>query len=117
EGAATGVIVTKGADPTVERCTVDSPSEAGFYVSAEGRGTFSGCRVTGSQGYGFHIIDGCSTTLRRCRTDRCARGGYEFAEPGPTVEDCVSDESAAPVSDQPQEPTTPAPANALLTAP
>ncbi|MFC0598586.1 right-handed parallel beta-helix repeat-containing protein [Streptomyces palmae] len=96
DGTATGVIVTKGADPTVERTTVTSPTEAGFYVSAEGRGTFHGCRVTGSSGYGFHIIDGCRTTLTRCRTERCARGGYEFAEPGPVSEDCTSDESATP---------------------
>ncbi|AJP00751.1 sporulation protein [Streptomyces cyaneogriseus subsp. noncyanogenus] len=101
DGTQTGVIVTKGADPTVERCTVDSPSEAGFYVSAGGRGSFLNCRVTGSGGYGFHVIDGCRTTLRRCRTERCARGGYEFAdggpgaraEAGPVVEDCTSDES------------------------
>lgn len=98
DGAATGVIVTKGADPTVERCTVSAAAEAGFYVSAEGRGTFHNCRVTGSRGYGFHIIDGCRATLRRCRTERCARGGYEFADEGPSVEDCTSDESAAPVS-------------------
>ncbi|MFE1953455.1 right-handed parallel beta-helix repeat-containing protein [Streptomyces sp. NPDC059524] len=89
----TGVIVTKGADPTIERCTVTSPAEAGFYVSAGGRGTLTGCRVTGSGGYGFHVIDGCRTTLRKCRTERCARGGYEFAEDGPQVEDCTSDES------------------------
>ena len=96
----TGVIVTKGADPTIERCTVDSPSEAGFYVSAGGRGSFLGCRVTGSGGYGFHVIDGCRATLRKCRTERCARGGYEFADggpdaagSGPVVEDCSSDES------------------------
>ncbi|MFI0862480.1 right-handed parallel beta-helix repeat-containing protein [Streptomyces smyrnaeus] len=95
--AATGVIVTKGADPTIERCTVSGSGEAGFYVSAEGRGTFHNCRVTGSRGYGFHVIDGCRTTLRRCRTERCTRGGYEFAEEGPTVEDCTSDESAAAV--------------------
>ncbi|GAA2634656.1 right-handed parallel beta-helix repeat-containing protein [Streptomyces vastus] len=102
DGAQTGVIVTKGADPTVERCTVDSPAEAGFYVSAGGRGSFHGCRVTGSGGYGFHVIDGCRTTLRKCRTERCARGGYEFADAGgdpasgsgPVVEDCTSDESA-----------------------
>ncbi|MFF9624491.1 right-handed parallel beta-helix repeat-containing protein [Streptomyces griseosporeus] len=101
DGTQTGVIVTKGADPTVERCTVDSPAEAGFYVSAGGRGTFAHCRVTGSGGYGFHVIDGCRTTLRRCRTERCARGGYEFADggtdaapgTGPVVEDCTSDES------------------------
>jgi hypothetical protein len=101
-GTQTGVIVTKGADPTVERCTVDSPAEAGFYVSAGGRGSFLNCRVTGSGGYGFHVIDGCRTTLRRCRTERCARGGYEFADggqdatpgSGPVVEDCTSDESA-----------------------
>ncbi|RLL69962.1 right-handed parallel beta-helix repeat-containing protein [Streptomyces sp. Z26] len=92
---ATGLIVTKGADPTVERCTVTSPEEAGVYVSAEGRGTFHACRVTGSRGYGFHVIDGCRTTLRRCRTERCARGGFEFAEEGPVVEDCTSDESAS----------------------
>ncbi|GAA3785560.1 right-handed parallel beta-helix repeat-containing protein [Streptomyces phyllanthi] len=101
EDTQTGVIVTKGADPTIERCTVTSPTEAGFYVSAEGRGSFLGCRVTGSGGYGFHVIDGCRTTLRKCRTERCARGGYEFSDGGPgdtgggpVIEDCTSDESA-----------------------
>jgi hypothetical protein len=99
DGTQTGVIVTKGADPTIERCTVDSPAEAGFYVSAGGRGTFHNCRVTGSGGYGFHVIDGCRATLKKCRTERCARGGYEFADGGnapgggPVVEDCTSDES------------------------
>ncbi|MFG2640572.1 right-handed parallel beta-helix repeat-containing protein [Streptomyces sp. NPDC048370] len=93
DAVQTGVIVTKGADPTIERCTVTSPAEAGFYVSAEGRGSFHGCRVTGSGGYGFHVMDGCRTTLRKCRTERCARGGYEFAEDGPVAEDCTSDES------------------------
>jgi Cdc6-like AAA superfamily ATPase len=101
DGTQTGVIVTKGADPTIERCTVDSPAEAGFYVSAGGRGSFLDCRVSGSAGYGFHVIDGCRATLRRCRTERCARGGYEFADAGPdagsgtgpVVEDCTSDES------------------------
>lgn len=103
DGTQTGVIVTKGADPTLERCTVDSPAEAGFYVSAGGRGSFLNCRVTGSDGYGFHVIDGCRTTLKKCRTERCARGGYEFADApdaaagaGPVVEDCTSDESGGP---------------------
>ncbi|MGW2816604.1 right-handed parallel beta-helix repeat-containing protein [Streptomyces sp. NPDC001415] len=95
DGAQTGVIVTKGADPRIERVTVTSPAEAGFYVSAEGRGTFHGCRVTGSGGFGFHVIDGCRTTLTRCRTERCARRGYEFSEDGAVVEDCTSDESGA----------------------
>lgn len=94
DSVQTGVIVTKGADPTIERCTVTSPAEAGFYVSAEGRGSFHGCRVTGSGGYGFHVTDGCRTTLRKCRTERCARGGYEFPEEGASAEDCTSDESA-----------------------
>ncbi|MET7700659.1 MULTISPECIES: right-handed parallel beta-helix repeat-containing protein [unclassified Streptomyces] len=103
DGTQTGVIVTKGADPTIERCTVTSPAEAGFYVSAGGRGSFHNCRVTGSGGYGFHVIDGCRATLKKCRTERCARGGYEFAEgggansgAGPVTEDCTSDESARP---------------------
>ncbi|GAA2251064.1 sporulation protein [Streptomyces ruber] len=109
----TGVIVTKGADPTVERCTVTSPAEAGFYVSADGRGSFLHCRVTGSGGYGFHIIDGCRSTLRKCRTERCARGGYEFADGpggagGPLVEDCTSDESAGVRAPVPREPAEPA---------
>ncbi|MFI6334973.1 right-handed parallel beta-helix repeat-containing protein [Streptomyces sp. NPDC050535] len=103
DGTQTGVIVTKGADPTIERCTVTSPAEAGFYVSAGGRGSFLNCRVTDSEGYGFHVIDGCRATLTKCRTERCARGGYEFADAnaapdgggGPIVEDCTSDESAA----------------------
>lgn len=93
DGVQTGVIVTKGADPTIERCTVTSPAEAGFYVSAGGRGSLHGCRVNDSGGYGFHVIDGCRTTLKKCRTERCARGGFEFAEDGPLVEDCTSDES------------------------
>ncbi|MFB7914451.1 right-handed parallel beta-helix repeat-containing protein [Streptomyces sp. NPDC056061] len=121
----TGVIVTKGADPVIERCTVASPTEAGFYVSAEGRGTFRGCRVTGSDGYGFHVMDGCRTTLTRCRTERCARGGYEFAEggahgdgqnAGPVVEDCTSDESAlrSPVPSPPAVLTAAQPAAPVL---
>ncbi|MGA4847362.1 right-handed parallel beta-helix repeat-containing protein [Streptomyces sp. G5(2025)] len=93
DAVQTGVIVTKGADPTIGRCTVTSPAEAGFYVSAGGRGSFQGCRVSGSGGYGFHVIDGCRTTLKKCRTERCARGGFEFSEEGPLVEDCASDES------------------------
>ncbi|MEH0401397.1 right-handed parallel beta-helix repeat-containing protein [[Kitasatospora] papulosa] len=101
DAAQTGVIVTKGADPTIERCTVTSPAEAGFYVSAEGRGTFDSCRVTGSEGYGFHVMDGCRSTLTRCRTERCARGGYEFPDTsggdghtvGPVAQECTSDES------------------------
>ncbi|WP_263164185.1 right-handed parallel beta-helix repeat-containing protein [Streptomyces sp. SCSIO ZS0520] len=115
DGTQTGVIVTKGADPTVERCTVSSPAEAGFYVSADGRGTFRSCRVSGSAGYGFHVIDGCRATLHKCRTERCARGGYEFAEAtgatagsGPLVTECTSDESA--------EIRTPAAETAPLTA-
>ncbi|MET7617313.1 right-handed parallel beta-helix repeat-containing protein [Streptomyces sp. NPDC005408] len=109
DAAQTGVIVTKGADPVIERCTVTSPAEAGFYVSAEGRGTFRGCRVTGSGGYGFHVMDGCRTTMSRCRTERCARGGYEFAESDSVVaEDCTSDESGV-------LPTT-EPATAAVTA-
>ncbi|MEW2526571.1 right-handed parallel beta-helix repeat-containing protein [Streptomyces sp. NPDC047071] len=95
DGTQTGVIVTKGADPTIERCTVTSPAEAGFYVSAGGRGSFHRCKVVDSGGYGFHVLDGCRTTLKRCRTERCARGGYEFAEDGPLIEDCTSDESAS----------------------
>ncbi|MFD5904549.1 right-handed parallel beta-helix repeat-containing protein [Streptomyces microflavus] len=119
DAAQTGVIVTKGADPVIERCTITNPAEAGFYVSAEGRGTFDSCRVTGSEGYGFHIMEGCRTTLTRCRTERCARGGYEFPEGGtgqgegsvtngPAVTDCTSDESGLR--------TAPAPAPAVLTA-
>ncbi|GHE86371.1 sporulation protein [Streptomyces longispororuber] len=108
DGTQTGVIVTKGADPAVERCTVTSPAEAGFYVSAGARGSFQRCTVVGSGGYGFHVIDGCRTTLKRCRTERCARGGYEFAEDGPLVEDCTSDESGST--------RTPGPAPAVQTA-
>ncbi|MEU0396879.1 right-handed parallel beta-helix repeat-containing protein [Streptomyces sp. NPDC006208] len=102
DAAQTGVIVTKGADPLIDRCTVTAPAEAGFYVSAEGRGTFRGCRVTGSGGYGFHVMDGCRTTLSGCRTERCARGGYEFGEnDGPVVEDCTSDESGVRTKAEP----------------
>ncbi|MEU6476926.1 right-handed parallel beta-helix repeat-containing protein [Streptomyces sp. NPDC047017] len=111
DATQTGVIVTKGADPTIERCTVVSPAEAGFYVSAGGRGSFLGCRVTGSDGYGFHVLDGCRTTLRKCRTERCARGGYEFADggadavpgSGPVVEDCTGDESGGVRPPPPRE--------------
>ncbi|MFF0064970.1 right-handed parallel beta-helix repeat-containing protein [Streptomyces sp. NPDC005279] len=118
DAAQTGVIVTKGADPVIERCTVTSPAEAGFYVSAEGRGTFRGCRVTGSGGYGFHVMDGCRTTLSRCRTERCARGGYELGEDnGPVVEDCTSDESGVrPKGEQTSAVLTAAQSPGLLSA-
>ncbi|MFH7597562.1 right-handed parallel beta-helix repeat-containing protein [Streptomyces racemochromogenes] len=91
DGVQTGVIVTKGADPAVERVTVTASAEAGFYVSAGGRGTFTDCRVSGGSGFGFHVIDGCRSTLTGCHAERCARGGYEFAEDGPLVEGCTGD--------------------------
>ncbi|MDT0316777.1 MULTISPECIES: right-handed parallel beta-helix repeat-containing protein [unclassified Streptomyces] len=97
--ARTGFIVTKGADPSVEDCTVSRATEAGVYVSAGGRGRFTRCRISDSGGYGFHVIDGCRTELNRCRTERCARGGYVFAEDSPVLTDCHSDESTAPGAD------------------
>ncbi|MGW2984327.1 right-handed parallel beta-helix repeat-containing protein [Streptomyces goshikiensis] len=108
DAVQTGVIVTKGADPVLERCTVGSPAEAGFYVSARGRGTFTACRVTGSSGFGFHVLDGCRTTLTGCHTERCARGGYEFAEDGPVAEECTSDESGPRITAQSALPGGPA---------
>ncbi|MEW1639207.1 right-handed parallel beta-helix repeat-containing protein [Streptomyces sp. NPDC093801] len=95
DGVQTGVIVSKGADPALERVTVSSCAEAGFYVSAGGRGTFTACRVTGSSGFGFHVLDGCRSVLTGCHTERCARGGYEFAEDGPRAEGCTGDGPAA----------------------
>ncbi|MCX4756481.1 right-handed parallel beta-helix repeat-containing protein [Kitasatospora purpeofusca] len=92
---ATGVIVTKGADPVFRDCTVRAGSDAGVYVSAQGRGTFEDCRVSHGKGFGFHIIDGCRTVLTRCRAEQNERAGFEFSEPGPVVEGCTSDDVAA----------------------
>ncbi|GAA3871485.1 right-handed parallel beta-helix repeat-containing protein [Streptomyces sedi] len=111
ERSRTGLIVTKGADPEVSDTSVIGPAEAGVYVSAGGRGRFSRCRVTDSGGYGFHVLDGCRTTLHRCRTERCARGGYVFAQEGPEVVDCHSDEAVAPGAE-----AAPAPARATESA-
>ncbi|MFI5618784.1 right-handed parallel beta-helix repeat-containing protein [Streptomyces sp. NPDC051567] len=117
DAVQTGVIVTKGADPVLERCTVTSPAESGFYVSAGGRGTFTGCTVSGSSGFGFHVIDGSRTTLTRCHTERCERGGYEFAEDGPLAEECTSDESGVWPPARPAPGVGPAGARAgILTA-
>ncbi|MER5354005.1 right-handed parallel beta-helix repeat-containing protein [Kitasatospora sp. NPDC002551] len=89
---ATGVIVTKGADPVLRDCTVRAGSDAGVYVSAQGRGTFEDCRVSHGKGFGFHIIDGCRTVLTRCRAEQNERAGFEFSEPGPVVDGCTSDD-------------------------
>ncbi|MFC5909866.1 right-handed parallel beta-helix repeat-containing protein [Streptacidiphilus monticola] len=89
----TGVIVTKGADPRLEDCLVRGSLEAAVYVSAGGRGTFTGCTASHGKGYGFHVIDGCPTHLVRCRAEQNARSGFEFSEPGPVTEDCVSDDA------------------------
>ncbi|MER7585092.1 right-handed parallel beta-helix repeat-containing protein [Kitasatospora sp. NPDC097691] len=92
---ATGVIVTKGADPVLRDCTVRASTDAGVYVSAQGRGTFEDCRVSHGKGFGFHIIDGCRTQLTRCRAEQNQRAGFEFSEPGPVTEGCTSDDVAA----------------------
>ncbi|MER7847949.1 right-handed parallel beta-helix repeat-containing protein [Kitasatospora sp. NPDC096077] len=91
---ATGVIVTKGADPVLRECTVRASTDAGVYVSAQGRGTFEDCRVSHGKGFGFHIIDGCRTQLTRCRAEQNERAGFEFSEPGPIAEGCTSDDVA-----------------------
>jgi nitrous oxidase accessory protein NosD/Holliday junction resolvasome RuvABC ATP-dependent DNA helicase subunit len=108
EDVATGVIVTKGADPVARDCTVRGSADAAVYVSAGGRGTFEDCRATQGKGFGFHIIDGCRTVLTRCRAEQNARRGFEFSEPGPVTEGCVSDDA---------RPTAPVPVGATaLTA-
>ncbi|MFF2080704.1 right-handed parallel beta-helix repeat-containing protein [Kitasatospora sp. NPDC058162] len=108
---ATGVIVTKGADPVLRECTVRASTDAGVYVSAQGRGTFEDCRVSHGKGFGFHIIDGCRTQLIRCRAEQNERAGFEFSEPGPIAEGCTSDDVAPlaptgpPASGRPELPT------------
>src|SRR5690606_22531893 len=95
---------------------VTDPVEAGVYVSAGGRGSFTRCHVAGSRGYGFHVIDGCRTELTRCRTERCARGGYVFADftedAPPKLSDCRSDESQRPGADLRAAAPAPSPAAA-----
>ncbi|MBF9068501.1 right-handed parallel beta-helix repeat-containing protein [Streptacidiphilus fuscans] len=90
---ATAVIVTKGADPVFRNTVLRGSGEAGVYVSAGGRGTFEECTAVHGKGFGFHVIDGCATVLTRCRAEQNARGGFEFSEPGPVVEACVSDDA------------------------
>ena len=103
---ATGVIVAKGADPVLRQCTVRSSAEAAVYVSANGRGTFEECTVTQGKGFGFHVIDGCRTVLTRCRAEQNARGGFEFSEPGPVVDGCVSDDAKPAPAPEPVRATT-----------
>ncbi|RAG80379.1 sporulation protein [Streptacidiphilus pinicola] len=119
---ATGVIVTRGADPVLRGCVLSGSGEAGVYVSAGGRGTFEDCRAAGGKGYGFHVIDGCPTALTRCRAEQNARGGFEFSEPGPVVEACTSDDAkpaaasaAVTTVDEPPLASTP-PGTALVRA-
>ncbi|MDH6128191.1 right-handed parallel beta-helix repeat-containing protein [Kitasatospora sp. GP82] len=92
---ATGVIVTKGADPELRGCTVRGSVDAAVYISAQGRGSFEDCRVSHGKGFGFHVIDGCRTVLTRCRAEQNGRAGFEFSEPGPITEGCVSDDVPA----------------------
>ncbi len=111
---ATGVIVTKGADPVLRECTVRGASEAGVYVSAQGRGEFDTVRVS-QGGFGFHVIDGCRTKLIRCRAERNSRAGFEFSEPGPVAEGCTSDDAAPSPAPAPAAvPAVPAPAGPPL---
>ncbi|MFH8385982.1 right-handed parallel beta-helix repeat-containing protein [Kitasatospora sp. NPDC018058] len=112
---ATGVIVTKGADPVLRDCTVRASTDAGVYVSAQGRGTFEDCRVSHGKGFGFHIIDGCRTQLTRCRTEQNERAGFEFSEPGPITEGCTSDD-VGPAAPAGAATEVPAPRPARLTA-
>ncbi|MCE7079344.1 right-handed parallel beta-helix repeat-containing protein [Streptomyces sp. ST2-7A] len=91
-GATTGMIVSKEADPSVSDCSITGSAEAGFHVSA-GRGNFENCRVGDSRGYGFHVTEGSRAVLRRCRTERCARGGYAVADGSAELSECRSDES------------------------
>ncbi|MFC1421185.1 right-handed parallel beta-helix repeat-containing protein [Streptacidiphilus cavernicola] len=93
---ATGAIVTKGADPVLRGCAVHGSTEAAFYVSTGGRGSFEECTADRGKGFGFHVIDGCRTVLTRCRAEQNARGGFEFSEPGPIADGCVSDDVKPP---------------------
>jgi Holliday junction resolvasome RuvABC ATP-dependent DNA helicase subunit len=112
----TGVIATGNADPLLRQCSVRGSAEAAFYVSAGGRGTFEECTATHGKGFGFHVIDGCRTVLTRCRAEQNGRGGFEFAEPGPVAEGCVSDDAKAPTPPEPVRATSTARPDAPSTA-
>ncbi|GAA1989285.1 right-handed parallel beta-helix repeat-containing protein [Kitasatospora viridis] len=116
---ATGVIVTKGADPVLRACVVRGSAEAAVYVSAQGRGTFEECRALQGKGFGFHVIDGCRTVLTRCRAEQNRRAGFEFSEPGPLAEGCTSDDvaPAAPAETVPVQRTAQLTAGPPLVAP
>ncbi|MCX4750702.1 right-handed parallel beta-helix repeat-containing protein [Kitasatospora sp. NBC_01287] len=105
---ATGVIVTKGADPVLRDCVVRGSTEAAVYVSAQGRGSFEDCRAVQGKGFGFHVIDGCRTALTRCRAEQNGRAGFEFSEPGPVVEACTSDDVPGASAAAPAKPPAPA---------
>ena len=109
---ATGAIVTKGADPVLRGCSVRGSTEAAFYVSTSGRGTFEDCTATQGKGFGFHVIDGCRTVLTRCRAEQNSRGGFEFSEPGPITDGCVSDDVKHPAPPEPQRATATSTASA-----
>jgi dephospho-CoA kinase len=92
---------------------VRGAQDAGVYVSAQARGSFTDCRVTHGKGFGFHIIDGCRTELVRCRAEQNGRAGFEFSEPGPVTEGCTADD-VVPV---PAPRTAPAVSVPALSAP
>ncbi|MYW01401.1 right-handed parallel beta-helix repeat-containing protein, partial [Streptomyces sp. SID3343] len=96
EDTTDGVSVTGAAGPTVRRVRVDRATGEGIRISGGGRGDFEDCEVLGGRGYGVNVREGCSPVFTRCTTRDNAKGGFEFAGPGPVAMECTSTGDGGP---------------------
>ncbi|WP_406296384.1 right-handed parallel beta-helix repeat-containing protein [Embleya sp. NBC_00888] len=90
EDTTDGVSVTGAAGPTVRRVRVDRATGEGIRIAGGGRGDFEDCEVLGGRGYGVNVREGCHPVFTRCTTRDNAKGGFEFAGPGPVAVECTS---------------------------
>lgn len=90
EDTTDGVAVTGAAGPTVRRLRVDRATGEGIRISGGGRGDFEDCEMHGGRGFGVSVREGCHPVFTRCTTRDNAKGGFEFAGPGPVAVECTS---------------------------
>jgi hypothetical protein len=62
-----GVVLSKGANPTLVACEIRDNRSAGIQVIEYGRGTFVDCKVEGNELTGIEVQSGGNPLLQRCK--------------------------------------------------
>jgi hypothetical protein len=77
-----GILITKGGNPIIRRCSIHDGKVSGLFVTDNGKGKVEDCDIFGNQNAGIAISKGGNLWVRQCRVNRNAYEGIRVYDDG-----------------------------------